>query len=153
MSVSPFYLPASPSPTDIAAGKTRATALNINNGPASGYGSRYISAIAAGGGLPGVIAEWGALTVFQHDDGTLTQTQVAALVAGLNSQQTLDQTSDANRATIRANLSAHLTQLETFIQGNPSGAVLTAAQTLFLAKSIAGLIRLGLSILDSSAST
>lgn len=42
------------------------------------------------------------------------------------------------------NLQNHLTSIENFIAANPTGAVLTAAQTLFVAQTLAGLIRLTL---------
>lgn len=43
---------------------------------------------------------------------------------------------------LTANLQAHLAQIETWISNNPAGAVLTAGQTLWLAQSLAGLVRL-----------
>lgn len=50
----------------------------------------------------------------------------------------------ADRATIVADLKSHLTSLQAWVAANPNGAVLTAAQTLFLAKSLIGLIYLQL---------
>lgn len=58
-----------------------------------------------------------------------------------------------NAATIQANLTAHLAQVEQWVSANPNGALLTAGQTLWVAKSLAGLIRLLLGVLDSAAST
>lgn len=46
-----------------------------------------------------------------------------------------------NAATIEANLLAQLAQIETWITGNPAGAVLTAGQTLILAQMMAGITR------------
>jgi hypothetical protein len=48
----------------------------------------------------------------------------------------------ANAQTIQAKLAADLATLETWVTNNPSGAILTAGQTLVLAKGLIGLIRI-----------
>jgi hypothetical protein len=50
----------------------------------------------------------------------------------------------ANQEVITTRVEANLTTLETWITANPNGAVLTAAQTLVLAKMISALTRLTL---------
>jgi hypothetical protein len=65
----------------------------------------------------------------------------------------LGQASDApvtvNRAAIITNLTNQLTTIETWITNNPSGAVLTAAQTLTVARMLAGLTRIAIAALSS----
>lgn len=48
----------------------------------------------------------------------------------------------ANQTTIQQRVQANLTILETWITNNPTGAVLTAAQTKVLAQMLVGLCRL-----------
>lgn len=55
-------------------------------------------------------------------------------------------TSVTNQATIQANIQTHLGQLETWLQANPNGAVLTAAQTKFLAQMLVGVGRIMLGL-------
>lgn len=54
-----------------------------------------------------------------------------------------------NQSTIISAVASHLTQVEAWIAANPSGAVLTAAQTLFLAKMLDGLGLLILGLLST----
>lgn len=51
-------------------------------------------------------------------------------------------TSDANAATVRANILTRQNQILAWIAANPTGAVLTAAQTLTLAEMLNGLCKL-----------
>jgi len=51
-------------------------------------------------------------------------------------------TSTTNKSTLQTNLASRLSTVETWITNNPTGAVLTAAQTKVLMQGIAGLIRL-----------
>ena len=48
----------------------------------------------------------------------------------------------ANAQTIESNILAQIAQIETWIANNPSGAVLTAGQTLILAQMLAGIGRI-----------
>lgn len=48
----------------------------------------------------------------------------------------------ANTATIQGNIQTHIGQLETWLTANPNGAVLTAAQTKFVAQTLIGVGRL-----------
>lgn len=57
--------------------------------------------------------------------------------------------STQNTQTVTGNLTNHLNQIETWIAANPSGAILTAAQTLWVAQTLAGLIRLLLNELST----
>lgn len=48
-------------------------------------------------------------------------------------------TLNANQATIQANVQANMATIEAWITAHPTGAVLTAAQTLVLAKMLFGI--------------
>lgn len=135
MTVTASYIP-DPTQTDQVA-LARAAALGIGVAPRQ-IPPVYQLAVTQ---TPGVIAQYGVI-VYIHDDGTLTPTSVANLLAPLNTQQTADQTAAANIATITTRVQANLNTLETFIANNPTGAVLTAAQTNVLARVLAGLCRL-----------
>lgn len=54
-----------------------------------------------------------------------------------------------NQAVLQQRVSANLATLETWIAANPSGAVLTDAQTLVLAKIVDGIGRLSLAEFNS----
>jgi hypothetical protein len=58
-------------------------------------------------------------------------------------------TTSANLITIQANLTSQLTSIETWITNNPSGAAFTNGQSLFIAQSLAGLIRVALGLLST----
>lgn len=75
----------------------------------------------------------------------LTTAEAAALAA-----QDATNTSLANTTTIQTALTNHLTQIEAWITANPNGAAFTAAQNLFLARSLAGLCRLLLGITSTT---
>ena len=59
----------------------------------------------------------------------------------------------ANALTINSNLLAVQTTLQTWIAANPSGAILTAGQTLVLAKMLNGLCKLLLQQYGSTSGT
>lgn len=59
-----------------------------------------------------------------------------------NLQGTVQIAANVFGADIAANIQTHLNQIETWIAANPAGAVLTAAQTLWVAQTLAGLCRL-----------
>lgn len=148
MAVSTSYIPSSGQTGPQAA--TRVSAIGTN------LGSRNVPpvySLAVGGNLPGVIAEYGGSVIFVHDDGTLTGAQVTTAIAGLVAQQTADVTLVANQQTILANVIASQGQIQTFMVNNPSGAVLTAAQTLILAKMLNGVCNLLLGLFNSTAGT
>lgn len=54
---------------------------------------------------------------------------------------------------IAQSVAANLASIEAWITANPSGAVLTAAQTLFVAKMLAGLARLTLDLVGTVGQT
>lgn len=146
--VIPSYVPG-PAQTDQQA-RARAQAIGIGIAP------REIPPVYANAAtnLPGVVAEYGqGNVVFIHDDGALTSAQVAAAVAPLIAQQAADATTATNQQTIRTNVQAKLATIETFIANNPGGATLNAAQTLVLAKLLAGLCRVVLQLNDSTSAT
>jgi hypothetical protein len=81
---------------------------------------------------------------------------IASVQASLLANPSVDQTAFNNQqaaiadlATIQTNLSSQLTTIETWITNNPSGAVLTAAQTLTVARMLAGLTRIAIAALSS----
>jgi hypothetical protein len=55
-----------------------------------------------------------------------------------------------NQYTIEQNLETQLATIETWIANNPTGAIRTAAQTLVLARMLAGLTRAALGLYDST---
>jgi hypothetical protein len=59
----------------------------------------------------------------------------------------------ANQQTILANILTRQTQIQAWIAANPSGAVLTAAQTLTLAEMLNGLCKLLLQQFSSTTGT
>lgn len=87
----------------------------------------------------------GAAATYTAWDTSGTQTAQRALTtaeaATLAAQDALV-VNDANRATIQANIQTHIGQLETWLAANPNGAVLTAAQTKFVAQTLIGTGRL-----------
>lgn len=91
----------------------------------------------------------GPPVTFQQLDGTgavvSSRPATPAEVAEYNAYQVA-----ANQVTIQGNLATHLAQVEGWVAANPAGAVLTAGQTLWLAQSLAGLIRL---LLNMTATT
>lgn len=135
MTVVASYIP-DPTQTD-AVVLARAQALGIGVAPRQ-IPPRYATAVTQ---TPGVVAEYGTVA-YIHDDGTLTPTAVATLLAPLNAQQTADQAAATNAQTIQTRLTANLALLETFITNNPNGAVLTAAQTNVLARMLASTTRI-----------
>lgn len=72
--------------------------------------------------------------------GNVTQTRpyTTAEAATLQAQQ-LKASLVVNQTTIQANVTAHMATISAWIAANPSGAVLTAAQTLVLAKLMYGI--------------
>lgn len=79
-------------------------------------------------------------------DGTTIETMVATYPNGATDHSVITtpgaNTPAANAQTIQANILTRQTQIQAFITANPSGAVLTAAQTLVLAKMLNGLCQL-----------
>jgi len=59
----------------------------------------------------------------------------------------------ANQQTIQANILTRQAQIQAWIAANPSGAVLTAAQTLTLAQMLNGLCKLLLSQFTTTTGT
>lgn len=135
MAITPAYIPA-PGQSDAQA-LARAQALGIGIAPRA-VPPVYAAAVTV---LPGVIAEGGGV-VYLPDDGSLTATQVSTAVAPLVAAQTAAATLAANNATITANVLTRQTQIQAWIAANPSGAVLTAGQTLTLAQMLNGLCKL-----------
>jgi hypothetical protein len=80
---------------------------------------------------------------------TTTRALTAGEIAQLAAQDGVA-ASTANQSAITANVQAHQTTLLAWVAANPNGAVLTAAQTLVLAKMLIGLCNL---LLDEFGST
>jgi hypothetical protein len=83
---------------------------------------------------------------------TVAAASASAAVTAISAVLLL-QASDApdvtNLATILTNLTNQLNTIETWITNNPSGAVLTAAQTLVVARMLAGLTRVAIAALST----
>ena len=86
------------------------------------------------------------LTDAQVNDLDAIATESATLAAA---QLTLS----TNQATITANLTNSAAAIETWIANNPNGAVLTAAQTLVLAKMLNALFKIVLAEFSSTIGT
>jgi hypothetical protein len=149
MSLTPAYIPSA-TQTDAQA-QARATAIGVGVAPRT-VPPVYQAAVAANGALPGVVAEYGTV-VFAHDDGTLTAAQLTTAIAGLVAQQAADATTTANQQTILANVLARQGQIQAFMTANPTGAVLTAAQTLAVARMLNGLCMILIQQFSSTAGT
>ena len=83
-------------------------------------------------------------TVTQYaPDGTITSTRpytAAEIAQAATSAATV--TTMTNQATIQANILTRQAQIQAWISTHPTGAVLTAAQTLTLAQMLNGLCQL-----------
>jgi len=86
---------------------------------------------------------------------TLTQVQSAEapIISAEATAEAAQATLAANQQTITANLIAAQTTIQNWITANPSGAVLTAAQTLVVAKMLNGLTKLLLAQFSSTSGT
>lgn len=135
MTITPSYIPG-PNQTDAVA-LARATQLGITVAPRT-VPPVYEEAVTT---LPGVVAEYGGgpTVVYHADDGTLTAQQITNAIAGLVAQQAADAQSATNQATTMTQLQADLATIHTWLTNNPSGAVLTAAQTRVLARLLGNL--------------
>jgi len=87
----------------------------------------------------------------------VTQAQVtsaeAPILAAEAAAAATNATNQANAATIQTNLISAQTTIQNWITANPSGAVLTAAQTLVVAKMLNGLTKLLLAQYSSTSGT
>jgi hypothetical protein len=125
--------------TDLVNGPVRAAALgNLPFFNAAGWAFTP-PCVVIQGGVP--------LTVSTISDSPTQTTAVAitAALAPLNAQElTALVTANNNNAILQTNLNSRLATIEAWIAANPSGAILTAAQTLILARMMAGLTRVAL---------
>jgi len=80
-------------------------------------------------------------------------TAAAPIIAAENAAEAAQLTASANAATITANLTSAQTTIQNWIAANPSGAVLTAGQTLVVAKMLNGLTKILLSQFSSTSGT
>ncbi len=149
MTITPMYLPTSGQ----ADAQSRATAVGANL-TTSDIPPVYAQAVQAGGGAPGVVAEYNGAVVYLSDSPrTVTATQVTSLIAPLVAKQTADATAAANAAAINANILSRQSQIQAWLTANPNGAVLTAAQTRTLALMLNGLCQLLLNQYSSTTNT
>lgn len=85
-------------------------------------------------------------TFTTEGDGTNVETMTATYPNGAKDHETIitpgPNTPAANQQTIQQRVQANLAILETWITNNPTGAVLTAAQTKVLAQMLVGVCRL-----------
>ncbi len=131
MTVTASYIP-DPSQTDPQAA-ARAATLGIGIAPRQ-VPPVYQSAVTAGGGTPGVIAEYGH-PAFLHDDGTITGADVAALVAPLNTNQAADEAAAATLSTSLANMAGVQATLRTW-STTAAGTTATAGTVVAVVNGI-----------------
>ena len=81
------------------------------------------------------------------------QATLAAVQAAQNAATTAEATAAANAATINTNVKSRQATIQAWIAANPTGAVLTAAQTLVLAQMLNGLCNLLLAEFGSTSGT
>ena len=146
MTIVASYIP-DPSQTDAQAA-ARAAALGIGLAP------REIPPVYARAATvtPGIVAECGTVA-YRHDDGTLTTADVTALLAPLNAQQAVDQTTAANLQTILARAANALAANGTFLALAPPTNAQTIAQVQLLTRQVNALIRLTLNTLSDITGT
>jgi len=121
--------------TDLGNGPIRARALGLSFRDATGWNFTPPCVVIYGGN---------PYTNSSLADNALqvTTDQINAALAPLTTQEiALAATVATNTGTIQNRLNTNLTTLENWITANPSGAVLTAGQTLVLAKMLVGLTR------------
>lgn len=73
--------------------------------------------------------------------------------SNLLAAQDTQATQDANRATVQQRIDNGIGQIQTWISNNPNGAVLTAGQTLTLAKLVIGLAKIVRAELNDTTGT
>ena len=142
------YLYANP---NASTGPARATLLGCGWVPA--VPPQFASVATA----PCVILAGAGQTIVLEDDGSLTNAQVqtaaAPIVAAETAAQTAQATLSANQTTIQQNLTANQAIIQTWIAAHPTGATLTAAQTLTVAKMLNALCNLLLAEFGSTSGT
>lgn len=125
MAVARYCIPENQSPATYA---TRAAALgcaNVNVGdPTSGVIAAWPSVV--------VVSSQLAPAIFPDNTSQASAASVAAALAAANS-------AEASAAAIVTGINNNLATLQAWIAANPSGAVLTAAQTLVLADMLVGI--------------
>ena len=106
---------------------------------------------------PCVILSGAGQTVVIEDDGTPDAAAVAAAAAGIQAAEAAAAqqaaTLTANQTTIQQNLAANQAVIQTWITAHPTGATLTAAQTLTVAKMLNALCNLLLAEFGSTSGT
>jgi hypothetical protein len=125
--------------TDLVNGPVRATSLgNLPFFNAAGWAFTP----------PCVVVQGGSPVTVSTISDSPTQTNAAAVQAALAplvAQELVALVaSQSNASTLQNNLNSRLATIEAWIAANPSGAILTAAQTLILARMMAGLTRVAL---------
>jgi hypothetical protein len=126
---------------DPATGPQRATQLGCGWVPSTP--PQYAAAVAS---IPAVVvAGQGVVTVLPDAPPTTPAAVASAAAPILAAEQAAaaaTATANTNQATIQANIQTHIGQLEAWLTANPNGAVLTAAQTKFVAQTLIGVGRL-----------
>jgi hypothetical protein len=129
----------------LAASQTRATALGcsaVSAGDSTGLVTVFPSVIVTSSAVaPVVIAD-------NTGQATLAAVQTAQTAA-----TTAETTQATNHSTILSNVQSRQSTIKAWIAANPSGAVLTAAQTLVLAEMLDGLCDLLLDLFSSTTGT
>jgi hypothetical protein len=78
---------------------------------------------------------------------------ITAALTAAYAQAAANATNTANAATINTNVKARQATIQAWIAANPTGAILTAAQTLVLAQMLNGLCNLLLAEFGSTSGT
>lgn len=128
---------------DTPTGRSRAAALGCGWMPA--VPPQFAAAVGSTP-LPVVIVAGAGMATVLADNPPTTPAAIATAAAPMQAAESAAATTAAtqatNQATIQANIQTHIAQLETWMTANPNGAVLTAAQTKFVAQTLIGVGRL-----------
>jgi len=137
--------------SDTVNGPPRATTLGC------GWLPKVPAQFASIAAAPCVILTGAGQVVVISDTPPTTASAVATAAAPIitaeNTIASAQLTATANAATITTNLTSAQTTIQNWITANPSGAVLTAAQTLVVAKMLNGLTKLLLQQYSSTSGT
>jgi hypothetical protein len=138
-----FYVlaPGTVAQNPLVANVTRAAALTASLivGDPSGLVTSYPSVV--------VLSSAHATVVIPDNTGQAT---LAAVQAAQTSATAAEATAATTTATIYADVQARMVTLAAWIAANPSGAILTAAQTLVLAEMLHGVGEVLLGMLSSA---
>jgi len=133
--------------TQLAEPMIRAAALGLgpdiyDYDPTGGLVTEFPSAVVTSTAI--------ATVVFADNTG---QASASAVFSAQQAATAAEAVLVTNQATVTANVQAHQATIQAWIAAHPSGAVLTAAQTLVLAEWMNGLCNLMLGAFSSTTGT